>query len=269
MSCILEVEGLTKEFKTARNKITALNGISFSVKRGEFITIIGPSGCGKSTLLRCIAGLEVPSAGSVRIRGELTKAPGPDRMMVFQGFEQLFPWLTVLENVTYTLKVAGRVKDGIKRRETALKYLRMVGLEEYERLYPYQLSGGMKQRVAIARALSISPQVLLMDEPFGSLDALTRTHLQGCIADIWRKTRATILFVTHNIEEAINLSTSIMVMKAGAIEKIIPNELAHPRTLESPEFAGLWDILHRLLENGESLKGYAPLRVGEKVELAY
>jgi NitT/TauT family transport system ATP-binding protein len=269
MGLILEVKGLVKEFNTAQGKITALDGIDFTAKKGEFTTIIGPSGCGKSTLLRCIAGLEVPGAGTVKIRGESVKGPGPDRMMVFQGFEQLFPWLTVLENVTYPLKVAHMGRNQAERRKIGLKHLELVGLLEYASLYPYQLSGGMKQRVAIARALSISPQVLLMDEPFGSLDALTRTHLQKCLISIWKKTKATILFVTHNIEEAISLSTNILVLKAGRIEKVITNELPLPRSPESPEFARLWDILHKLLEPGHCIKESPVPLIGEKVGLAY
>lgn len=245
----LVIKHLTKTFKVNQNEIISLEAIDLTIPTAEFVTIIGPSGCGKTTLLRCIAGFEQPSGGSISIAGEPVKQPGSDRMVVFQSFEQLFPWLTVLKNITYALRVTKTFTNSKTRNDIARKYLNLVGLSGCEELYPHQLSGGMKQRVAIARALAVQPRILLMDEPFGSLDALNRNILQEELVRIWRETKVTILFVTHSIEEAIQLSNQIIVFETnpGRIKAIIPNTLPRPRFPESSEFTELWRKLNTLL----------------------
>ncbi len=245
----LVIKQLTKTFKVNQSEILSLEAIDLTIPSAEFVTIIGPSGCGKTTLLRCIAGFEQPSGGSISIAGEPVKQPGRDRMVVFQSFEQLFPWLTVLKNITYALRVTRTFTDSKTREDIARKYLNLVGLLGYEELYPHQLSGGMKQRVAIARALAVQPQILLMDEPFGSLDALNRNILQEELVRIWRETKVTILFVTHSIEEAIQLGNQIIVFETnpGRIKALIPNTLPRPRFPETPEFTELWRELNTLL----------------------
>lgn len=245
----LVIKHLTKTFKVNQNEIISLETIDLTIPTAEFVTIIGPSGCGKTTLLRCIAGFEQPSGGTISIAGEPVKQPGRDRMVVFQSFEQLFPWLTTLKNITYALRVTKTCNDSKTRNDIARKYLNLVGLSGCEELYPHQLSGGMKQRVAIARALAVQPRILLMDEPFGSLDALNRNILQEELVRIWRETKVTILFVTHSIEEAIQLSNQIIVFETnpGRIKAIIPNTLPRPRFPESSEFTELWRKLNTLL----------------------
>lgn len=259
----LVIENLGKTYYTGDQRINALQQIDLKVKTGEFINIIGPSGCGKSTLLRCIAGFEKPTVGRVKVRGSEISGPGIDRMMVFQDFEQLFPWYTVLENIIFALRVTRNSIHPKKRKKVARYYLKMVGLTRFEDLYPHQLSGGMKQRVAIARALSVQPRILLMDEPFGSLDAITRSSLQKELIRIWKDTGLTIIFVTHNIEEAIILGDRIVILEAnpGTIIEIVENTLSRPRSLEAVEFNRIWEQIHTLLgfenreqqENGKSI----------------
>ncbi|HEY8392383.1 MAG TPA: ABC transporter ATP-binding protein [Capillibacterium sp.] len=245
----LVVEALTKTFYAGDRPINALEQIDLTVQNGEFINIIGPSGCGKSTLLRCIAGFEKPTAGRVLLNGQEINGPGVERMMVFQSFDQLFPWYTVEENIMFALKVTGRAATRAERKAITGAYLEMVGLTGFADLYPHQLSGGMKQRVAIARALSVRPRILLMDEPFGSLDAMTRLTLQEELIRIWEETKVTILFVTHNIEEAIMLGDRIVVMDArpGRVKVVIVNQLARPRSPEAKEFNLIWEEIHTLL----------------------
>ncbi len=254
----LVVETLAKTFYAGDRRINALEKIDLTVKSGEFINLIGPSGCGKSTLLRCIAGFEKPTKGRVILNGQEINGPGVERMMVFQSFDQLFPWYTVQENIMFALKVTGRAVTRAERKEIAGAYLKMVGLAGFADLYPHQLSGGMKQRVAIARALSVRPRILLMDEPFGSLDAMTRLTLQEELIRIWEETKVTILFVTHNIEEAIILGDRIVVLDGnpGRIKEIIPNKLARPRSPEVKEFNLIWEQIHSLLgfKNPEQTK---------------
>ncbi len=249
MSWELLTRVLTKRFFVRGREIPALEGVSLSVAAGEFVTILGPSGCGKSTLLRCIAGFERPTSGSIVVGGRGVTGPGADRMMVFQCFDQLFPWFTALQNVMHAVRVTRAATDAATCRRVALAYLDLVGLAGYEDLYPHQLSGGMKQRVAIARALSVRPRVLLMDEPFGSLDALTRSTLQEELARIWQDTGVTILFVTHNIEEAIIQGDEIVVLTAqpGRVTAVISNPLPRPRSPDSPGFGEIWETLHSLL----------------------
>ena len=260
----LVVRGLGKRFIAAGREIVALEDIDLSAATGEFVTIIGPSGCGKTTLLRCIGGFERTTSGTVLVDGRAAAGPGTDRMIVFQSFDQLFPWLTAVENVARAMRITRTVPGVAESRRVARAYLELVGLAGYDDLYPHQLSGGMKQRVAIARALSVRPRVLLMDEPFGSLDALTRTTLQDELTRIWQETRVTILFVTHNIEEAITQGDRIVVLteQPGRIASVIGNPLSRPRSPEAPLFCELWDLLHSLLgfRRGGRISGAPPRR---------
>lgn len=224
----------------------ALDNVSLEVEDKEFVCFIGPSGCGKTTLLRIMSGLDLPDEGEVYLDGEVIKGPGPDRGMVFQEYS-LFPWQTVMNNVIF-----GPVMRGVKRKDAladAEKYLELVGLTQFRDSYPYELSGGMKQRVAIARALANEPSVLLMDEPFGALDAQTRNTLQQELLEIWQKKHITILFVTHSVDEAIFLADRIVLMSArpGKIKEIIPVDLPRPRERTSPEANLLRDRILKTL----------------------
>jgi NitT/TauT family transport system ATP-binding protein len=206
----------------------ALEDVSLEVKLAEFLCIVGPSGCGKTTLLRLIAGLDHPSSGKIILEGKEVKGPSPDRGMVFQEFS-LFPWRTVVKNVEFGLEIKG-LKER-ERREIAEEYIELVGLTGFEDHYPYELSGGMKQRVAIARALATEPSILLMDEPFGSVDAQTRNVLQQELLEIWERTKKTILFVTHSVDEAIYLGDRIAVMstRPGRIVECCAITITRPR----------------------------------------
>jgi len=199
---ILRVEHLCKEFTSRAGSTLALNDINFSTHRREFLCVVGPSGCGKSTLVRILAGLEQPSSGEVLLEGKPVVEPGSDRGMVFQGYT-LFPWLTVKKNVMFGPEVNGHGQE--QAEIEALQWLQLVGLEKFSDCYPHQLSGGMKQRVAIVRALANRPRILLMDEPFGALDAQTRCRMQVHLLEIWRKIDITIVFITHDLDEAIFL----------------------------------------------------------------
>ncbi|MFG6082431.1 ABC transporter ATP-binding protein [Paracoccus litorisediminis] len=226
---MIAIEHLSKRFKTAAGKDhLALSDINLELQSGEFVSIIGPSGCGKSTLLYMIGGFVPASDGKILIDGRPVTGPGPDRGPVFQEFA-LFAWKTVLQNIAYGLRLQGKSKPEAEERARVL--LRMVGLERFANFYPKELSGGMKQRVAIARTLAYNPEILLMDEPFGALDAHTRTHLQRDLLRIWEEHRKTVLFVTHSVEEAVYLSDRVIVMAAGPgrIARIIPIELERPR----------------------------------------
>ncbi len=260
----LVVRGLGKRFTAAGREIAALEDISLSAATGEFVTIIGPSGCGKTTLLCRSPQVRAAFQRVSPVHGRAAAGPGTDRMIVFQSFDQLFPWLSALENVARALRITRTVPGKAESRRVARTYLELVGLAGYEALFPHQLSGGMRQRVAIARALSVRPRVLLMDEPFGSLDALTRTTLQDELALIWQETRVTILFVTHNIEEAITQGDRIVVLteQPGRIASVIGNPLSRPRSPEAPLFCELWDLLHSLLgfRRGGRISGAPPRR---------
>ncbi|MBE0522970.1 MAG: ABC transporter ATP-binding protein [Methanosarcinales archaeon] len=214
--------------------VQALQNINIEVKDKEFVCIIGPSGCGKTTLLRIIAGLEKPDSGVVTLKNEPILAPGPDRGMVFQEYS-LFPWRTVLKNITFSLELKKIPKA--ERNKIANEYLELVGLEMFADSYPHELSGGMKQRVAIARALVNDPQVLLMDEPFGAVDAQTRNSLQQELLKIWEKEQKTIMFITHSVDEAVFLADRVMVFTArpGKIKEIIDIDLPRPRDRTSLE----------------------------------
>ena len=226
---MIDIEGLSKTFETRRGTShLAIADIDLQVGDGEFVSILGPSGCGKSTLLYIVGGFEAPTSGRVLVDGRPVAGPGPDRGPVFQEFA-LFPWKTVLGNVMYGMLEQGVAREAAAERARAL--LAMVHLSGYENFYPKELSGGMKQRVAIARTLAYHPKILLMDEPFGALDAHTRTRLQNDLLDIWERDRKTVMFVTHSVEEAVFLSDRVVVLtrSPGRIKRIIPIELPRPR----------------------------------------
>ena len=221
--------------------VTALQPTSLSIGDNDFVTILGPSGCGKSTLLRMIAGLDRPTAGSIMLDGKAVTRPGPDRGMVFQSYT-LFPWLTVAENIAFGLREKGMAEA--QQKEIVAGYVDKVGLRGFENHWPKQLSGGMQQRTAIARALANDPSVLLLDEPFGALDNQTRALMQELLLGIWEREKKTVLFVTHDIEEAIFIASRCLVMSArpGRIKADVPIDLPYPRhyTLKtSPEFSSL------------------------------
>ena len=217
----LRAEHISRSFDGQNAPVLALSDVSFSVEEGEFVVIVGPSGCGKSSLLNILGGLDEATEGSVYVAGKKISGPGKDRGMVFQGYS-LFPWLTVQKNVEFGLKMSGVPQK--ERTETAMKYIGLVGLSGFENALPDQLSGGMKQRAAIARTLANQPEILLMDEPFGALDAQTRIIMQELLADISRRTGSTVIFITHDIDEAIILGSRILVMsrRPGTIRKTIP-----------------------------------------------
>jgi NitT/TauT family transport system ATP-binding protein len=250
---ILEVDGLGKTFDSPQGPVTALKDINFKTHRREFVCVIGPSGCGKSTLIRILAGLEEQSSGEVLLDGKSVRGPGPDRGMVFQGYT-LFPWLTVKKNVMFGLERSG--KDRNSAEQEARSWIDLVGLSKFENSYPHQLSGGMKQRVAIARALANQPRILLMDEPFGALDAQTRARMQSYLLDIWKNIDVTILFITHDLDEAVYLADRILVLKAhpGEVQELIEVPVPHPRTpdqLLSPEFLATKARLEALIHPPE------------------
>ena len=246
---ILEVRNLTKRFVTPQGEHTALADVSFTTHRREFVCVIGPSGCGKSTLIRILAGLEAQTSGEVRVNGKTVSGPGADRGMVFQGYT-LCPWLTVKKNVMFGLRMNGQGKAEAERE--ALQWLDLVGLEPFANAYPHQLSGGMKQRVAIARALANRPGILLMDEPFGALDAQTRAKMQAHLLDIWRNVDITIFFITHDLDEAIYLADRILVLKAhpGQVQELIEVPVPRPRgyaQFNTPEFLATRSRLDALI----------------------
>lgn len=246
MSRFLEISRLQIEFRGRAGPVSALDGIDLAADEGDFICVVGPSGCGKTTLLKVIAGFVQPTAGSVTLAGKMINGPGPDRGVVFQQ-PTLYPWLTVLENVEFGLRMRGLPKR--ERREVAERFVKLVGLWDFRDKPPYELSAGMQQRVAIARALANDPRVLLMDEPFGALDALTREHLQEELLRIWKEMKKTVVLITHSVEEAVYLSTSVVVMspRPGRIVAQIPSPFSRngegegsSRAIKStPEFVAL------------------------------
>jgi NitT/TauT family transport system ATP-binding protein len=260
---ILKVDKLSKTFTTVKGSTLALNGISFETHRREFLCVVGPSGCGKSTLVRILAGLEEHTGGEVLLQGKPVTGPGSDRGMVFQGYT-LFPWLTVKKNVMFGLEVNGQSK--YEAEPQALQWLQLIGLEKFAESYPHQLSGGMKQRVAIVRALANQPRILLMDEPFGALDAQTRSRMQAHLLEIWRKIDITVVFITHDLDEAIFLADRILVLSAhpGEVQELIEVPVPHPRSTTqfiSPEFlatkARLEELIHRgAVEDEEDVGTY-------------
>jgi nitrate ABC transporter ATP-binding subunit len=242
----LSVRGVTKRFAVGDDEVEALAPIDLAISKGEFVCMIGASGCGKSTLLRIIAGFEEPTTGHVLIDGKPVTGPGSDRGMVFQDYA-LFPWMTVRQNISFGPRQRHLARDEIDK--TTDEFIKMVGLERFADRYPNQLSGGMKQRVAIARVLANNANILLMDEPFGALDALTREQLQNELLQIWKRTGVTTIFVTHSVEEAVLLADRVLVMSAGPgrIDSDFRIELPRPRDVSSPEFNALRrDIARRL-----------------------
>ncbi|AIO37528.1 ABC transporter ATP-binding protein [Burkholderia sp. AU19243] len=251
---ILDVRHVGKRFTTPQGECVALDDISFRTHRREFVCVIGPSGCGKSTLIRILAGLDAQTSGEVLLDGKPVDGPGADRGMVFQGYT-LFPWLTVKKNVMFGLRMNGS-SSSVAERE-ALQWLDLVGLTRFADVYPHQLSGGMKQRVAIARALANRPRILLMDEPFGALDAQTRAKMQTHLLDIWRNIDVTILFITHDLDEAIFLADRILVLKAnpGGVQELIEVPVPRPRDysqVNTPEFIATKARLEALIHPKEA-----------------
>ena len=251
----VEIKGVEKVYEGRSGKTVALNGVDLNIYDNEFICVVGPSGCGKSTLLNIIAGLHEPTAGEVLVDGVKVEGTGVDRGVVFQQYA-LFPWLTVKKNVEFGLRL--KKLSAEEQEATAMKYIKMVGLEKFVNAYPKELSGGMKQRVAIARAYAVNPSILLMDEPFGALDAQTRTQLQTELLETWERDRKTCFFITHDVDEAIILAQKVIIMSArpGRIKEIVDITIPYPRTQEtkmSPEFLELknhiWSqVYHEYLE---------------------
>jgi NitT/TauT family transport system ATP-binding protein len=231
---MLTVEDLNKKYVSHGSETLALVDINLRIEEGEFVCLLGPSGCGKSTLLKIIAGLITATSGRIAINGSPVNGPGPERAVVFQDYA-LFPWMTVRDNVEFGLEA--RQLPVLERREVSKKLLKVVGLSDFAERFPHQLSGGMKQRVSIARALAVEPSLLLMDEPFGALDAQTRNLLQDELLRIWREYRKTVVFVTHSIEEAIYLADRIVLMTArpGRIKQIVTVSEPRPREMASTE----------------------------------
>jgi NitT/TauT family transport system ATP-binding protein len=238
----ISFQNVTKTFDIAgQTAFQALQGLNLDIGDGEFITVVGPSGCGKSTAMNIAAGLTSPSSGQVLVDNVPVKGPGPERGVIFQQYA-LFPWLTVRQNVEFGLQIAGHPKA--ERRKIADHFIDLVGLSQFAASLPKTLSGGMKQRCAIARAYAVNPKILLMDEPFGALDALTRVQLQDQLLATWSKERRTVMFITHDVDEAVYLASRVVVMAArpGRLHKIVPVGLPYPRTEEmrlSPEFSAL------------------------------
>ena len=242
----LTIHGVTKRFAVGDDEVEALAPVDLAIPKGEFVCMIGASGCGKSTLLRIIAGFEEPTTGEVAIDGKPVTGPGSDRGMVFQDYA-LFPWMTVRQNISFGPRQRHLAREEID--QTTDEFVRMVGLERFADRYPNQLSGGMKQRVAIARVLANNANILLMDEPFGALDALTREQLQNELLQISKRTGVTTIFVTHSVEEAVLLADRVLVMSAGPgkIDSDFRIDLPRPRDVSSPEFNALRrDVARRL-----------------------
>lgn len=245
------IKDVKKIYDGRNGPVVALNGANLEIRDNEFICVVGPSGCGKSTLLNILAGLLEPTSGEVLVDGKAVEGTSVDRGVVFQQYA-LFPWLTVKKNVEFGLKLQKKSKEECE--EIAMKYIKMVGLEKFTNSYPKELSGGMKQRVAIARAYAVNPSLLLMDEPFGALDAQTRTQLQTELLKTWEEERKTCFFITHDVEEAILLSSRVVVMSArpGRIKEVIDIDIPYPRDQESkmlPRFTELknyiWNMVYK------------------------
>lgn len=237
----LKIDNVRRVFNTRNGEMIALNGVSLDIMENEFICVVGPSGCGKSTLLNIIAGLLEPTSGAVYCDGKEVTGTGTERGVVFQQYA-LFPWMTVKKNVMFGLNLKG-IK-GKEAEDIAMKYIKMVQLEDFANHYPKELSGGMKQRVAIARAYAVNPSVLLMDEPFGALDAQTRTQLQTELLETWEKERKTCFFITHDVDEAIILAQKVIIMSArpGRIKEVVEVDIPYPRNQETKMTAEFLDL---------------------------
>lgn len=261
----LVVRSVSKSFATRRGWLPALENVSLTVNEGEFVCLVGPSGCGKSTLLNLIAGLDTPDSGELASDGQPITGTGRERMVMFQE-HALFPWLDVLGNVLFGLKLKPNLTDN-DRREVARHYLHLVGLERFAHAAIHELSGGMKQRVALARALAPNPRVLLMDEPFAALDAMTREQLYDDLQSIWQKRRKTILFVTHNVREAVCLGDRVILFSPnpGRILREFPVDLPRPRDINSVELAALASEITRHLKSHSPMEPPASTHPTESI----
>ncbi|MEO8280646.1 MAG: ABC transporter ATP-binding protein [Ideonella sp.] len=247
----IELRNVFFTYQSNEREVLAVKDVSFTVEAGQFVCLVGPSGCGKTTIMNMLAGFLKPTAGEILVGGRPGVASS-DRAVVFQDFAQLFPWRSVRANVEFGLEM--RKMPAPQRRETAMEFLRLVKLEKFAESYPHQLSGGMQQRAAIARALAYNPSVLLMDEPFAALDAMTRDEMQRMLADIWAATKKTVIYITHNVAEAVYLGDKVVVLRAhpGSVTTIIDVDLPRLREPLTPAFANLQkDILHALSHPGE------------------
>ena len=246
---ILDVDGVTLQYKTKDHLITATFRVSFHVYPSDRFVLLGPSGCGKSTLLKGVAGYLTPVEGDMRLKGRTISKPGPDRVMVFQEFDQLLPWKTVKQNITFALRNGGRCSTTREADELAMEHIHKVKLDGFEDTYPHMLSGGMKQRVAIARGMAMEPDILLMDEPFAALDALTRRQMQEELLQLWEDTHFTVLFVTHSIEEAIIVGSRILVLSPhpGQVKAELNAHQLEYGDVGNDEFAGLQKRIHDML----------------------
>jgi NitT/TauT family transport system ATP-binding protein len=244
----LEVRNLTLQYKTAQYLVTATQDVGFQVQESDRLILLGPSGCGKSTILKAIGGFLKPVSGWISLKGEEVKKPGADRAMVFQEFDQLLPWKTALENIVFAIRET-RKRGRREALEEARLLLKKVNLDTFEHSYPYALSGGMKQRVAIARCLALRSKIILMDEPFASLDALTRQKMQEDLLELWRETKFTLIFVTHSIDEAITLGTRIVLLSPhpGKVVDEIPIDWSKINSQSHPEYAGLKQKITQIL----------------------
>jgi NitT/TauT family transport system ATP-binding protein len=249
----IEVRDVSLTYDTPAGRVVGVVGASFDIAQAEFVCLVGPSGCGKSTLLNIIAGFLTPTAGELRIGGRPVTGRGLDRGIVFQDFAQLFPWRTAVKNVAFGLEMKGIPNP--EREKIALEQLRLVKLEKFANAYPHHLSGGMQQRVAIARALAYDPSVLLMDEPFAALDALTRDDMQRLLVEVWQASRKTVVYVTHNVAEAVYLGDRVLVMTPhpGTVKCEVPIRLARPRDPLSVAFIDYQkELLRQLSANAEA-----------------
>ena len=247
MAPLLDVSDVTLRYKTSSAVITATERVSFSVDRSDRFVLLGPSGCGKSTLLKAVGGYMAPTEGSMRLKGLPIRGPGADRVFVFQEFDQLLPWKTVKQNVMFALQASGKMR-GKAAEAQAMRYIDKVNLTKFADSYPHTLSGGMKQRVAIARAMAMEPDILLMDEPFAALDALTRRKMQEELLQLWDETHFTVLFVTHSIPEAVFLADRVLVMteRPGAIAAIYDVPLPRPRSLDAMADPVFTELVQRI-----------------------